>query len=240
MEFTQLSTGGFTGFDWVVVALVGLLAVAGLFRGFTHEALSLAGWIAAIVVVRLFHQDATMWLAPKVGGDASGAIIAFLLLFFGTVLAARLLAGAAGGFAKRSVLGPVDRLLGLGFGALKGLILASVLFLLAQFSTGLFDPDKTPPDWLIQSRSAPLLGLSANAMVGWVKELQEEDPGAALGLPPGMALPPGVLPPGHPSIDDPFGAPPEAPGEDGYTPEDRDALDKLLDEGAKDGEQVSI
>jgi membrane protein required for colicin V production len=241
MEITQ----GFTGFDWVVVALVGLLALAGIFRGFTHEALSLAGWILAIVVVRLFHQDLTLWLAPKVGGDASGAIIAFLLLFFGTVLAARLVAGAAGGFAKRSVLGPVDRLLGLGFGALKGLILASVLFLLAQFSTGLFDPDETPPDWLLQSKSAPILSLSATAMVGWVKELQEEKAGAALGLPPGMTLPPGVLPPGalppgHPSIEEPFGAPQRAPDDQGYSPQDRDALDRLLDEGAKKGEQVRI
>ncbi|MGL6042411.1 MAG: CvpA family protein [Sandaracinobacteroides sp.] len=241
MDMTQLSAGGFTGFDWVVVALVGLLALAGIFRGFTQEALSLAGWIAAIIVVRLFHQDVTMWLAPRVGGEASGAIIAFLLLFFGTVMAGRLIAGAAGGLAKRSVLGPMDRLLGFGFGGLKGVILASGLFLLAQFSTGLFDPDETPPDWLIQSRSAPLLGLSANAMVGWVQELQDDKAGEGFGLPPGMAIPPGALPPGHPSIEEPFGGPQgAAPDAEGYSAEDRDALDRLLDEGAKKGDQVQI
>ena len=71
----------FTGFDWVVVSLVGLLAIVGLLRGFTQEALSLAGWILGIVAVRMFHQQVTLWLAPKVGGEASGAIIAFLLLY---------------------------------------------------------------------------------------------------------------------------------------------------------------
>lgn len=227
-------TEGFTGFDWVVLSLVGLLGVAGLVRGFTQEALSLAGWIVAIVVVRMFHQDATLWLAPRVGGDASGAIIAFLLLFFGTVLVARLIAGAAGGFAKRSVLGPMDRLLGLGFGALKGLILSSVLFLLAQFATGLFDPDQQLPDWLVESRTAPILSLSADAMVGWVRELQDEKAGG-FDLPEGMTLPPGVLPPGHPPLQDPG-----AEGEEGYSPQDRQALDELLDEGAKNGEQVEI
>ena len=227
-------TEGFTGFDWVVLSLVGLLGVAGLLRGFTQEALSLAGWIIAIVVVRMFHQDATLWLAPRVGGDASGAIIAFLLLFFGTVLAGRLIAGAAGGFAKRSVLGPMDRLLGLGFGALKGLILSSVLFLLAQFATGLFDPDRQLPDWLMESRTAPILALSADAMVGWVRELQDEKAGG-FDLPEGMTLPPGVLPPGHPPLQDPDGQ-----GEEGYSPQDRQALDELLDEGAKNGEQVEI
>jgi membrane protein required for colicin V production len=227
-------TEGFTGFDWVVLSLVGLLGVAGLVRGFTHEALSLAGWIVAIVVVRMFHQEATLWLAPRVGGDASGAIIAFLLLFFGTVLVARLIAGAAGGFAKRSVLGPMDRLLGLGFGALKGLILSSVLFLLAQFATGLFDPDQQLPDWLVESRTAPILSLSADAMVGWVQELQD-DKASSFGLPEGMTLPPGVLPPGHPPLQEPG-----AEGEEGYSPQDRRALDELLDEGAKSGEQVEI
>ena len=229
----------FTGFDWVVVSLVGLLAIVGLLRGFTQEALSLAGWILGIVAVRMFHQPVTFWLAPKVGGEASGAIIAFLLLFFGTVIVARLIAGAAGGLAKRSVLGPMDRLLGLGFGALKGLILGSVMFLLAQFATGLFDPDQQLPDWLMESRTAPLLGLSADAMVGWVHELQDEKAESrGFELPPGLVPPPGALPPGHPEIDPEFGAPTDPEG--GYSREDRRALDELLNEGAKSGDQVDI
>lgn len=235
-------TDAFTGFDWVVVSLVGLLGVAGLLRGFTQEALSLAGWIGAIVVVRLFHQDVTMWLAVHVGGDAAGAIVGFLLLFFGTVIAARLIAGAAGGFAKRSVLGPMDRVLGLGFGAVKGVILASVLFVLAEFGTGTFDPDRQPPGWLMQSRSAPILKLAANTMVGWVRDLQDEKAGG-FGLPEGMPLPPGVfppgaLPPGHPPM--PGGPAAGAPDAGGYSPQDRRALDQLLEEGAKKGEQVEI
>ena len=44
----------------------------------------------------------------------------------------------------------MDRILGLGFGALKGLILASAMFLLTQFSTGLFDAEQEPPEWLME------------------------------------------------------------------------------------------
>ncbi len=238
----------FTVFDWIVVALVGFLALGGLMRGFTYEAFSLAGWILAIVVVRLFHEQATGWLLPKTGGEATAASIAFIALFFGTALLARLAAGAAGGFAKRSLLGPLDRVLGLGFGALKGLILASAMFLLTQFATGLFDADQEPPEWLVESRSAPLLSLSANAMVGWVKAIDASaDATAGLGLPPGMAIPPGVLPgapkgelpPGHPEVEPQY-LPPGAVPQGSYSPEDREALDKLLDEGAKTGDQVSI
>lgn len=236
----------FTTFDWFVVALVGFLALGGLVRGFTHEALSLAGWILAILAVRLFHEQLTAKLLPTTGGDATAAILAFIALFFGTAFLARLAAGAAGGFAKRSVLGPMDRLLGLGFGALKGLILASAMFLLTQFATGLFDVDQKPPQWLTDSRSAPLLSLSANAMVGWVNDLDAKaDTGDAVpGLPPGLRPPsvPGqqrALPPGHPQVEPPY-LPPGAVPQGGYSAEDRDALDKLLDEGAKSGKQVNI
>ena len=225
---TTPDLSAFTGFDYVVLTIIALFAIGGLMRGLTQEAFSLAGWLGAAVVVRLFHEEATVWLAPRVGGEASGAIIAFLLLFFGTLILGRILATTIGGATRRSAIGPIDRVLGLGFGAVKGIILSSVLFLLTQFGTGLFDPDRTPPDWLTQSRSAPLLALSANAMVGWVHELQEADGAFAI---PG-------LPPGHPMLDDnspkrgPDLAPPSPADEKGgYSRQDREALDRLLEKG---------
>lgn len=229
MDFTN----GLTGFDWVVVAIVALMAVAGLVRGFTQELLSLAGWLAAALAVRFFHEGVTGWLEPKVGGEAAAAVIAFLGIFFGVLILSRILAGMAGGFSRRSVLGPMDRILGMGFGAVKGLILVSALFLLAEFSTGLFDPESQPPEWLTQSRSAPLLKLSADAMVGWVHELREAVPTKEEGFqfPPGMDIQPN-----QPSME-PY---PHEQTNDGYTASDRQALDELLNEGAQAGEQVAI
>lgn len=228
-----------TAFDWLVLGLVVLFTVKGLLRGFTHEALSLAGWILAIVAVRFGHEPATLWLQPHVGSESAAAIIAFIGLFFGTVILAGLAAGAAGGFAKRSLIGPFDRLLGGGFGALKGVILASVAFLLIGFATSVFDPGREAPRWLAASRSAPLLKVTSGLMVGWVKELQD---GSAFTVPEAQALPfPSLppqmeqaLPPGHPLRQ------PPAEDRGGYSAEERDALDKLLQEQAAEGAEVSI
>lgn len=251
-----LFPAGLSGFDYAVILLVGLLTLLGLMRGFTHEALSLAGWIAAIVVVRFFHEPATMWAAPRTGGEASAAILMFLLLFFGTVLTARAIATAAGGMAKRSVVGPFDRLLGGGFGALKGVILASIIFLLVGFATSVFNADRSAPRWMAESRTTPLLMLASGLMVGWVKEADLAMPDMP-GMPqmpdmpllPGLPRPPGDmapgdLPPGHPSLEEAF--PPGHPmrggaeGQGGYSAQDRQALDALLDEAAKAGEEVEI
>lgn len=228
-------TESLNGFDWVVVSLVGILGLFGLVRGFTQEALSLAAWIVAAIVVRFFHKPATLWLAPHVGGEGWAAIIGFIGLFFGVVFVARIIAGAAGGYARRSGLGPLDRVLGLGFGALKGVILASILFLLVQFSS-IFDAERQPPRWLTESRSAPLLAMTASAMVGWVRDLDSDSTSTSGTMDQGMPfpLPPGAaIPPGHPGIM------PPAPDQQGYSRADREALDRVLDEQAAQG-QVEI
>lgn len=239
-------TAGLTGFDYVVILVVGLLALMGVMRGFTHEALSLSGWVAAILVVRFFHEPVTLWAEGVTGGKASAAILAFLGLFFGTVLVGRAIATAAGGMARRSMIGPLDRALGGGFGAAKGVILASVLFLLTGFATGVFSAERTSPAWLRESAARPILQTTADVMVGWVAELNE----GKLGLPDMPSIP--GLPPGHPMVPDGFdprrGGPGQGPGlvpgaridRGGYTATEREALDRLLDEAAKNGDEVAI
>jgi membrane protein required for colicin V production len=209
---------GLTGFDYVVLTLVGLFLLVGLARGLVTEALSLAAWVAAAVAVRLFHQPVTGMLVPTTGGEPSAAIVAFLLLFFGTLFAGRLLATTVGRTSRNSVIGPIDRVAGAAFGAAKGGILATVLFMLVVFTTGFFDPRRTSPDWLTESASAPYLTLAATSMINWMEDASATD------LPdlPG-------LPQGHPPIA-PEGLPPET-AEPAYTPDDNRRLEELIAKG---------
>jgi membrane protein required for colicin V production len=224
--------GAFTGFDWAVLTLVGLLSIGGLMQGFTAGVLSLAAWVAAVFAVRWLHEPATAWLAGITGGEASGAIVAFLLLFFGTVLVGRAIASAAGGAARKNgVIGPFDRVLGLGFGALKGVLLATAAFVVLQFGTGLFDDERKPPAWLAEARSAPLLTAVGEAMVTWIDGFDQRSLSVTEGILPAPRVP--QLPPGHPL------QPRTGPGDrGGQTPEERDALDRLLEEGAEEAVEI--
>lgn len=188
-------------FDYIVLGSIALFALLGLWRGFTQEVLNLGAWLAGAVAVRFFHESLTHWLQPKIGGEAGAAILAFFILFLGVMLVVRVIASFAGGTAKRSVLGPVDRVLGFGLGAIKGVILVAAAYLLMQFATGIFKPGHVAPDWVIRSRSGPLLAFTADAMVGWVQDLRD-------------------LTPEEPPV--------AADTQGGYTKKDRDALDRLL------------
>lgn len=210
-----------TGFDYVVLALVGLFLVAGLARGFVSESLTLGAWLAAAISVRLFHEPMTGWLQPVTGGKASAAIVAFLLLFFGVLMAGRLLAGLAGRATRTSVIGPLDRMAGGAFGILKGLVLATVIFMTVRFTTGYFDPARESPDWLTKSASAPFLDFAGGQMVAWLEEARDN------GFP--------KLPEGHPPIgpfrDGPDGEVPTASPEPGYSPEANRRLEELIEKG---------
>jgi len=68
------------------------------------------------------------------------------------------------------VLGPFDRVLGGGFGMLKGLLGVTLFFLLANLATDMvYGPQSDRPEWMTKSRTYPLLFASGRAIVDWVE-----------------------------------------------------------------------
>ena len=101
---------------------------------------------------------------------ASASALAFALLFVPAYIVVKLIARRLGNTARRSVIGPVDRVLGGGFGMLKGLIGATLFFLLANLATDLvYGSDAKRPDWMRDARTYPLLNASGRAVVDWVE-----------------------------------------------------------------------
>lgn len=160
-----------TALDIAVLFLIGGGALRGFMRGFVMEALSLAALLAAIVALRLFHAPVTGLVQGFVRSEGAAAMLAYLLLFFGIFLAGKMAAGAVGRTTRRSVLGPIDRVLGFGFGGIKGLLIATVAFLGFSIVFDTFYGAREPrPQWMREARTYPLLSASGNAMSEWLAE----------------------------------------------------------------------
>ena len=156
--------------DIFVILLLGGGALIGFVRGLVHEVLSLFAWVVAIVILKMFHTPVQAALIEPVGTDAGAAVMAFALLFLPTFIFMKLLARAIGKRSRQSVLGPVDRVLGAGFGMLKGLLAATLFYLLANLATDMiYGPEADRPDWMRNSRTYPLLNASSRAVVDWVE-----------------------------------------------------------------------
>ena len=159
-----------TAFDVIVLLLMALGAIAGVARGFITEVLSLLAWVAAIFAVRYFYGPAKIYAERITGTEAGGAVLAFVLLFVITFVVVRSFGSSLGKRTRNSVVGPLDRLLGLGFGGLKGLLAASLVFLLGTMSFDVLDPGRPRPEWLHPERTEPLVEMTSRTMVDFVAE----------------------------------------------------------------------
>ena len=159
-----------TALDIFVILMLGGGALVGFVRGFVHEVLALGAWLAAIVALKLFHEPVTAGVAGWTSTATGASALAFALIFLPVFLLVRLLARSLGKRSRKSVLGPVDRFLGGGFGMLKGLVGATLVFLLANFGTDMvYGPKAERPRWMTRSETYPLLNASGRAIVDRVQ-----------------------------------------------------------------------
>lgn len=160
-----------TGLDIFVLILMGGAAVLGFLRGFVQEALSLGAWILVVIGVRTLHTPITDRLIGPVGSDSGASVLAFASIAIVTYALGRWIARSIGARSRKSLLGPIDRVLGFGFGMVKGLIGATLLYLLVVLVyDSIYSADEPRPEWLAESRTYPLLNASGNAMVDLVQE----------------------------------------------------------------------
>jgi len=163
---------------FVFLLLIGGAAI-GFVRGFVHEVISILAWIVGIAMLKLFHTQLWTGLENTFHTSAAaGAVLAFALLFVPSFLLVKLLARSLGGRTRRhSVLGPFDRTLGGGFGLLKGLLGATLFFLLANLATDMvYGPQAERPQWMLKSRTYPLLNASGRGIVYWVQARRHKPP----------------------------------------------------------------
>jgi len=149
----------------VVLVILGSAGYAA-WRGFVSETLGIVAWAAAAFaslylgpwVARLAHGlIATAWIATVVGYG-----IAFVAVFIPIQFASYRFSEGV----KRSVVGPLDRVLGATFGVVRGLAILGIAYLV--FTA--FVPIRSQPSWLTEARTLPLIQSSAEVLLALVPD----------------------------------------------------------------------
>jgi membrane protein required for colicin V production len=150
--------------DYVIIGIIALSALISLVRGFMREALSLAVWVAAFWVAWTFFRelaDHLTWLSlPSV---RLGAALA--MLFIATLIVGGMVNFLVGQLVDKTGLSGTDRLIGMLFGAARGVLLVTLLILLAGLT-----PLPEDPWW----KSSQLIGYFQELAV-WLKTLLPAD-----------------------------------------------------------------
>jgi membrane protein required for colicin V production len=151
------------GADYLILGVLAFSMLLGLFRGFVRESIALLAWLGGLwlawryasYVEPLFRdalqQPASTW--------AARAVIVIAVLIVGWLLAAVL-----SYFLRHSALSiTVDRVLGMFFGVVRGVVVIAAVVLLAQFAQ--LDGTK----WWKNSRLLPY----AVECAGWIQSFAE-------------------------------------------------------------------
>jgi membrane protein required for colicin V production len=129
-----------TGFDYVVLGIVGVSVLLSIMRGFVREVLALVSWVVAFIVAKLYAVELVPLLPEAIPNESLKMLAAFLILFLTTLLLCSLLAIALSQIFKKVGLGWIDRGLGAVFGVLRGVLIIGTLVLLAGFTALPKDP----------------------------------------------------------------------------------------------------
>lgn len=162
-----------TGFDIIVLLVVAVAAAGGFMRGFVQEILSLAAWILAILAIQNLHTPLQQFIEPRFGTPTTAAILAFALLLLIPYAAMKLIASLIGARARESLLGPLDRVLGFGFGAVKGAIIVVIGFSLLVLGYDTVWGTQGRPTWIATARTYPSINAGSEQMVGYIRERRE-------------------------------------------------------------------
>ncbi|MEZ5689325.1 MAG: CvpA family protein [Caenibius sp.] len=157
-------------FDLIVLAFVGVAAIAGLLRGFVKEVLSLGAWVLAVLAIRYMHTPLSAMIIPQLQSETGGALLAFALLLLIPYAGMKLIASFASRAINVTALSPIDKLLGLGFGIVKGVIASVLAFSLLALGYDTVWGIAGRPTWITTARTYPFINAASDEMVRMISE----------------------------------------------------------------------
>jgi membrane protein required for colicin V production len=167
--------------DIIIVAVIGLSAIVGMYRGLVREILSLAAWVGAGWIALTLYEPAKELIKRWIDDPQWAGIIAGAGLFVLALVALLIIAGYVSRNTKRaSMLGPANRMLGIIFGILRGGVVIALVYIATIHVIGLYEDEETEkqenPKWVESSRLLPHVRAAAGAIERLVPEKMRPAP----------------------------------------------------------------
>ena len=155
----------FTGFDYAVIVIITLSMMISFYRGFVREMTSLVIWVAAFVLGFKFAKPFGAVIHRFLHSEMASYLVAFAAIFVVVFVIGVFINLMIKRVVSLTGLGPVDRLLGVCFGAARGILAAAIIMLLIHVS-----PFSGSP-WFAGSQITPYF----NGLVVWLHNFMPEE-----------------------------------------------------------------
>ena len=116
-----------TAFDYIVVTIFAVSVALGVWRGVVGEVIALVAWILAFFAAKLFGAEVAQLFFSGIADPVLRLVAAWVAVFVVVLILMALLRLLLRGVLKALGLSLTDRLLGVIFGAARGLLIVLVL-----------------------------------------------------------------------------------------------------------------
>ena len=148
--------------DIAILALIGVSTVIGLVRGLVREVRSLVAWVAAFWLALGFACELAPYLDFVSDSEVVQSITAFVVLFVVALLVGALINHLVAIVVKSTGLTGTDRVLGMAFGLLRGVVLVAAIMVVGIVA------ERQGEDWWQDSELIALLEPVAVWLHGFI------------------------------------------------------------------------
>jgi len=120
--------------DLVIIGIIVLSALISLIRGFVKESISLITWIVAGVLAFRYFSPMAEMLEPFIEAPTIRNVAAFAILFIITLVIGAIVNFIMSQLVSKTGLSGTDKALGVVFGAARGVLIVTMVVLLASLT----------------------------------------------------------------------------------------------------------
>ena len=165
-----------SGFSWlvanlpdlIVIATVVLSSIFAFYRGFVREALAIAGWVGSAFVTLHFFPLGQQYARNLVATEWLADLVAAAIIFIGTLAIIWLGIHVVVSRVRQSPLSSLDRSLGFLFGALRGVLVILVLYIVATRAA--WREEDSTPSWVLEAHTFDMVDNGAGMIIRFIPE----------------------------------------------------------------------